>query len=109
MSYDFSMDGIPGETFTMNSTDAAQLLTAAGLLSSNGNRALGVLITCETKDIKFCLGGATPVSGGLGHVLAVGQSLSLNSGPAVKLFKFISSTAGQAGVLMITPFFEPGR
>jgi len=105
----FSMDGVPGTTFTQTSTDASQALTAASVLSSDGNRAIAVLITCETKDIKFVLGGATPVSAGLGHILATSQSIILSNSSAVKSFRFISSTAGQAGVLQITPFFEPGR
>uniref|UniRef100_A0A6H1ZHY6 Uncharacterized protein n=1 Tax=viral metagenome TaxID=1070528 RepID=A0A6H1ZHY6_9ZZZZ len=104
----FSMDGVPGTTFTMTSTNASQALTAASLLSANGNRAIAALITCETNDVKFVF-GATPVSSGLGHVLGIGASIMINNSAGLKSFRFISSTADAHGVLQITPFFEPGR
>jgi hypothetical protein len=93
----------------MTSTDAAQALTAASVLGSGGNPAIGALITCQTNDIRFIMGGATPVVDGLGHVLATGQNIYLDSGNAVKTFRFLSASAGAAGVIMITPFFEVGR
>lgn len=104
-----TMSGVPGETFTMTSTNTAQSLTAANIVGSGGAQPIGALITCETKAVKFCVGGSTPVSSGLGHVIASGGSRTLDSGNAVKTFKFISSAAGQAGTLQITVFFEPGR
>ena len=105
----FQMDGVPGATFTQTSTNVAAVLTAANLLSSNGNRAISVLITCETNDVKFCLGDAVPVSSGLGHILAVEQSILLTNSGAISGLQIISAVAGAHGVLMITPFFEPGR
>ena len=107
---DISTSGMPGETFSQISSDTAANLTAANIVGSDGNsRPVGALITCETKDIKFCLGGATPACAGAGHVLAAGGSLVLDSGSAVKTFKFVSSASGQAGTIRVTPFFEAGK
>lgn len=104
----FSMDGVPGATFTQTSSDAAAALTAANLVTSDGGRAIGVLITCETNDVRFAM-AATPVADGLGHILASGNSIYLANSGAIKNFKFVSAAAGVAGVIMVTPFFEPGR
>jgi len=105
----FVTEGVAGTTFTQTSTNTAAVLTAASLLSASGNRCLGALITCETNDVRFALGDAVPVSDGLGHVLADEQSIWLGSAAALQSMQIISSTAGAHGVLMITPFFEPGR
>ena len=105
----FTMDGAPGDTWTQTSTNTKASLTSANLLSSKNNRAISVLITCETNDVKFTIGDSDPVSSGLGHVLAKDQSIMLSNAGVLKTFQFISSAAGSHGVLQITPFFEPGR
>lgn len=104
-----TLSGMPGETFTMTSTNNPQALTAASILGSGGNPAIGALITCQTNDIRFIFGGATVAPDGLGHVLASGQSIYLDTGNAVKTFRFASAAAGSAGAIMITPFFEVGK
>jgi len=104
----FSMDGVPGTTFTQTSTNTSAALTAASLLSDNGNRAIAALITCEDNDVKFVF-GTTPVSEGLGHTLGVGDSVMINNSGGLKSMRIISAVADSHGVLMITPFFEPGR
>jgi hypothetical protein len=102
-------EGMPGATFTMTSTDNPQALTAISILGSGGANPIGILITCETNDVRFILGNATVAPDGLGHVLASGQSIYLASGNAAKTFRFASASAGSAGVLIITPFFEHGK
>ncbi len=109
MQQTFSMDGVAGDTWTQTSTNAKASLTAANLLSAKNNRAIGVLITCETQPIKYTFGDSDPVSDGLGHVLAAAGSIKIMNSANVKTFQFISSTAGSHGVLQITPIFEPGR
>ena len=109
MQQTFSMDGVAGDTWSQTSTNAKASLTAANLLSAKNNRAIGVLITCETQAVKFTFGDSDPVSDGLGHILASAQSIQINNSSSIKSFQFISSTAGSHGVLQITPFFEPGR
>ena len=105
--------GMPGDTFNMTSTDTAQALTAASILGSGGNPCIGALITFETNDIRFAMGGTTPVAGGTGHLADVSLGtncvLWLDSGNAVKTFEFISNAAGVHGVISVTPFFEFGK
>jgi len=102
--------GHPTETWTQTSTNAAQNLTAANIISGTA-RPIGALITVVTNDIIFTLGGSTPVSQGLGHMvdIDVDNVIELTSGAQVKNFQFISQTAGSHGVLMITVMFEPGK
>ena len=103
--------GMPGDTFTQTSTNVAQALTAGSIVGSAGNPCIGALITFETNDIKYCMGGSTPVSSGLGHTadVSVDPVLWLDSGNAVKTFRFISAVAGAHGVIQVTPFFEVGK
>ena len=109
MQFSFQTMGMPGDTFTMTSTNSAQSLTAASIVGSSGHKALGAVVSCETNAVKFCVGGSTPVSSGLGHTLSPNQSVVLESGSEVVTFEFISATADSHGVLQITPFFEFGR
>jgi hypothetical protein len=110
MRFTGNFDGVPGTTFTQTSTDTAVVLTAASLLSSDGNRAISVLISCQTNAIRFAF-NATPVAGagGLGHDIDDGEWMYIRSSAAVKAMKIVSATSQQHGVLTITPFFEPGR
>ncbi len=105
----FSMDLVAGDTWTQTSTNAKASLTAANLLSAKNNRAVGVLITCETQPVKYTYGDSDPVSDGLGHVLAAAGNVEIMNSANAKTFQFISSVASAHGVLQITPFFEPGR
>lgn len=103
--------GVPGKTFTMASTDAAQLLTAASIIGSTGAKCVGALITGDTKDMQYTFGGTTVIQGGVGHLLDVSMTcyLWLDSGRAVSSFQFISQASGQVGNLQVTPFFEFGK
>lgn len=105
----YIFQGLPDETERIASTDAAQQFTSSQYME-NGSPAIAVVITCETNQIRFCLGGATPTQGaaGLGHILYVGQSLRLASGRAIQEFSFISHTAQSAGAIQATFEFEPG-
>ena len=103
--------GVPGKTFKMTSTNAAQLLTAASIIGSTGAKCVGALITGDTYDMQYTFGGTTVVQGGVGHLLDVSMTcyLWLDSGRAVSSFQFISQASGSHGNLQITPFFEVGR
>jgi hypothetical protein len=61
-----------------------------------------VLITCEDNDIRFSW-GTDPVQGGVGHVLAAGQSLKLTNHKQIIDFRFINKTNSSNAVLQITP------
>ena len=106
-----STRGVPGKTFEMASTDAAQLLTAASIVGSTGAKCVGALITGDTQDMQYTFGGTTVVQGGVGHLLdvSIAPTLWLDSGRAISSFQFISQTNGQHGQLQVTPFFEFGK
>jgi len=100
-----SFIGNPGETYSVASTDVAQLLDT-GIMSLNSRSIIGILLTCETGNIRFALGGAIPTQAGLGHILYATQSLVLMSSKAARTFRFISAAAGTPGTLQITPYYE---
>ncbi len=66
------------------------------------SNVVGVLITCETYDIRFAW-GTDPVIDGVGHLLVVGQSLKLTNPKQITDFRFIDKTLQENAVLMITP------
>ena len=99
--------GVPGTTFRMASTDAAQYLTPANLIDSNGKRASAVLITFETNSIRVSY-NATPTQGasGLGHLMPAGASYKISSPQAAQQFQFISAANGVHGAIIVTSEFE---
>lgn len=105
----YEFQGLPDDTERIVVTDVAQQFTAAQY-RKNGSPAIAVIITCETNQIRFCLGGATPEEGatGLGHILYVGQSIRLASGRAIQDFSFINHTDAAEAILQCTWEFEPG-
>ena len=107
---DIYTNGVAGTSFKQTSTDTAVVLTAASLLSDDGNRPIGVLISCQTYTVRFAF-NATPVAGagGLGHDLADKESVYLETAGSIKAIKVVSAGSGSHGVLTITPFFAPGR
>lgn len=99
--------GKAGNTFTVASTDTSQNLDAIVAMvfkDSNGRLVTTLLITVNTKDISFCF-GSTPVQGGLGHILTTNMSLYLRNPANMRAFNFISKASGEAGALMITPYY----
>ena len=105
----YVFQGLPDETERIEVTDVAQQFTSTQYMK-NSSPAIAVVLTCETEQIRFCLGGSTPTQGaaGLGHILYVGQSLRLASGRAIQTFSFINHTALSDGFLQATFEFEPG-
>ena len=109
-----TFSGTPGPTVAYTVADVVQTLSAI-YNNSSGEPAIGAIITCETSDIRFTLGGniVTPTYPpvqfpGFGHVLYAGQSLYLSSGPAVRTFQFIAYTNKVTAILHVTPLFERG-
>lgn len=100
--------GEAGDTITEAGTDAAQNLDDDSTFvfhdATTNKNVSGVLITVDSNDIKFCF-GSTPVQGGLGHVLSVGQSLYLRNIKNARAFNYINKTNGANASLMITPFY----
>jgi hypothetical protein len=102
-------DLVAGTPFQQTSTNSAVALTAASLLSSNGNRAAAILIACATQTVRIAFG--TPVQGaaGLGQDIAALESVFIEGPASIKSIKIISAANNSHGVLTVTPFFEPGR
>ena len=99
------IDGKPGDTTRVVSTDAAQNLPA-GVITVTSKKSRFLLITCEGANIRFTAGaGATPTSGasGTGHILYAGQHIEISHKLAISTFQYISAIAGVPGVLQITP------
>lgn len=99
--------GKAGNTFTVTSTDDSQNLDAIVAMvfkNSDGDLLTSLLITVDTKDIKFCF-GSTPVQAGLGHVLTTTGSLYIRNPANARAFNFISKDSGQHGALMLTPYY----
>ena len=106
----YIFQGLPDETERIAVTDVAQQFTAAQYMK-NSSPAIACVITCESNQVRFCLGGATPTNTGvadLGHILYVAQSLRLASGRAIQDFSFINHTQQSDAVLQVTWEFEPG-
>ena len=101
--------GKPTETVRYAVTDVAQQFAAA-LLTENNKAVIGALITCEEENVRFGLGGTDPTQGvgAIGHLLYVGQSIKLSSGPAVSSFSYINAVAQTDGVIQVTFEFGPG-
>lgn len=100
------VNGTPGTTTKVASTNTAQTF-AAGLLKSSGKPAVGCTITLEDQPIRYAF-GTNPISDGgteLGHVLAADASIRL-TGVMIHDFRFISKVAGSHGQLMVTMEYE---
>jgi len=96
-------------TWKQTSSNTAAGLTAANIVGTALQDAVGALITCETYDIRYTLDGATtPESSAgddIGHVMPAGGGIILDDPGQIQNFSFISKTAGSAGVLHISSFF----
>ena len=114
MNPNYNYRGIPTETFRLASTDTAQKFSESQH-SKNNKPAIFATISCETNDIRYCLGGATPTQGaaGLGHILAADHetmpSIIVLANPAlIQTFSFISHTEQSAGAIQVTMEYEIG-
>jgi hypothetical protein len=100
----WSLAGDPGPTTKITVTDSVQTLSQLGVLLTLGDEPVrGALITCETNDCRFAVGGATPsANSSTGHVLEAGGSIRLSNSQWVNTFKVINKTASSAAVLQVT-------
>ena len=108
-----TFSGEPGPTTAMVVADIVLNLSAI-YNNTSGRPAIGAIITCETSDVRFTLGGNIltptypPTQIGFGHILYAGQSLYLSSGPTVRTFQCIAYTNKIAALIQVTPLFERG-
>jgi len=101
-----SMGGQPYGPVTATSANANQALPDSILVNSSRN-VVRVVITCETNPIRYAFGGIIPTPGNLGHVLAANESLVINHPSGANSFRYVSSVAGNHGVLQITGEYAP--
>jgi len=72
----------------------------------NGMEASSVLITVETKPIRFTVDGTTPVAATTGHLLQVGDTLHIEGFTDIKRAKFTEEAAGENGTIRVTYLFS---
>ena len=100
--------GIAGTTVNETTTDTAQTIDAGitdiAFKNSDGVLISSLLVTCITSAVRYCF-NAVPVEAGLGHVLAVNDSIEIFGAANIRAFKFISAASGVHGVLSLTPFY----
>ena len=99
----FEMTGTAGITQTVVSADTAKTLGSVITFDST-KHTIGVIISCETYDVRFTFNVAPTTS--LGHLLSATQSVQFNNGETAKQFRFISASAGSHGTLMVTPLYK---
>jgi len=102
---DIMLKGICGVTQKVTSSNAVQ--TLSDLLTYGDYSPIGLFITSETYPIRFAF--RVDPSATSGHVLPKDKTLFLEDGFAARNFRFISDTAGEHGVLYITPIYNPGK
>ena len=100
------ISGTPGDTTRVVSSDTAASLATA-ITQSNSKKAKFAMISIEIASVRFTFNGVTPVQGAsaIGHKVAVGSVLHLESQKAIEEMKYISGDAGGAGVFQITVEF----
>ena len=101
--------GRAGVTVAETSTDDVQNIdtgiTDIKFKNSDGDLISGLLITCETNNIRYAF-GVDPVADTLGHVLLKDTAgIYLRNAADIRAFRFISATGQAAGVLQLTPFY----
>lgn len=98
-------DGSPGVSQRLTSTDVAQALSSS-ILTRVGLACQGFILAVETNPVRIAFGtsptqGASPV----GITLNAGDSVQLMGEDLVSTFRYISASAGVAGVLQILPLY----
>ena len=99
--------GRAGDTFSETSTNTAQDLDTGTVMSfkdSDDRLITSLYLQVQSNDLSFCF-GATPVQGGLGILLTVGQTLYIENPANIRGFKYISNVADAHATLVITPFY----
>lgn len=98
------IDGTPGDTTRLVSTDSAQNLPA-DIITIGGKKSRFILLTTEEENMRYTIGPlATPTQGvsGVGHLLFPGMILELDNQVAIATFQYISAVAGVHGVFQVT-------
>ena len=111
MNYSTTINGIPGTTVRVVASDVPQYLANAIILSGI-HPAIAVMISCEVQQIRYSFNvdplPFTIAGTGLGHILYVGQMLTLYGGRLINEFRFINAELVTEGAMQVTPLFEIG-
>lgn len=101
-----SFFGVPGDTYRVASTDAAQSVSSS-VLEDAGRTLQGLMLTADTNPVRLAFGTApTQGASGIGHTLQVtAVPLFLFGADLCEDMQFISATASTAGGLQITPLY----
>lgn len=102
-----SVQGVPiAPTRTYTSTDVAQNLPDSIINRGDNRQPSAILITCETANIRWTVGGNVPTQAGRGHILYDQQSLRIADWEWIRTFSYISAAAGTPATLQITAEFN---
>ena len=92
-------------TFTDNVAVTTNTMYVTGWVDTSYGQPIGFTASVETYDARFSCGNGTPTTGGLGHVLAVGQSREFSTWGGEGC-KFIPKTAGSYPLIQINPIYS---
>ena len=102
-----SFHGVPGTSYRVASTDAAQSVSSS-VLTSAGRTLQGIMLTVDSNPVRIAFGTA-PTQGttGTGHTLQKDQlPVLLHGADLCEDLQFISATNSTAGGLQITPLYS---
>ena len=88
-----TLDDVTGFDYQYTRTYLGQTLSV---------NVIGCLLTIEDNDIRIAW-GTNPTQAGVGHVIAVGQSIKLTNHKQISDFRFINKTNGSDAVIQLTP------
>lgn len=102
-----SYQGFPGDTYRCVVEDVARGFEYFGVPMTYGNNTIvAMLITCETRDIRFTFGTSQSPTTVIGHRLDAGNQLRIVHPRLCRYMKVINRTAGQTAVLHVTPEYN---
>ena len=99
------IEGVPGTTVHLTSTDVEQYIPVA-VYRSGDIPAIYLFLQCQEENIRFAY-NVVP-TGAVGYIFYAGATMTLKNGRTVREFRFISAAAQTPGDLVVTPFFEIG-
>jgi len=104
----FSIAGRPGATFRFVAGDTAVGPWGPYLTDTRGKKAVACLLTCESNDARFAMGGTIPTQGanGVGHILADGESIRITHSYAIYSGLIINAINGDDAVIQATIEYE---
>lgn len=99
--------GVPGDSYRVASTDAAQSVSSS-VLEDAGRTLQGLILSVDTNPVRIAFSTApTQGASGIGHTLQKDQDpIILHGANLCEDLQFISATASTHGGLQITPLYS---